>query len=331
MKAIIPVAGIGTRLRPHTHTQPKALIPIAGKPIIAHIVDSLIEAGVNDFVFIIGYLGDKIEEYIQKNYPSINASFIIQTTGKGVGHAIWLAKENILQNNSEILIVFGDTIADVDLKEIIAEPYNLLGIKKVEDPRQFGVAEIDKDGNIVKMVEKPAIPVSNLALVGIYKIKDSHALFEALDSNISQKKTTHNEYTLTDALMSMINSGYKFKSFDVANWYDCGKKDILLETNSILLKRLNYDTTKYKFENTIIIPPVFIGNGCKISNCIIGPNVSIGDEAILNYCILKESIIGPFSQIEYAILEKSLIGNDATLCGNKQSLNIGDSTEINFG
>jgi hypothetical protein len=166
---------------------------------------------------------------------------------------------------------------------------------------------------------------------GIYKIKDSIALLEELDNNISQKKTTHNEFTLTDAMMNMMEKGYQFKSFDVANWFDCGKKDILLETNSTLLKRLNYDTTKYKFENTIIIPPVFIGDDCKISNCIIGPNVSIGESAILNYAIVKESIIGPFAQIEYAILEKSLIGNDATLCGNKQSLNIGDSTEINFG
>jgi glucose-1-phosphate thymidylyltransferase len=331
MKAIIPVAGIGTRLRPHTHTQPKALIPIAGKPILAHIVDNLIDAGITDFVFIIGYLGDKIEEYIQKNYPSVTTNFIIQTTGKGVGHAIWLAKENILKDNSEILIVFGDTIADADLKKVMAEPYNMLGIKKVDDPRQFGVAEVNMEGYITKMVEKPAIPKSNLALVGIYKIKDSHALLDALGTNISQKKTTYNEYTLTDAMMNMIDHGYKFKYFDVANWFDCGKKEILLETNSTLLKRLNYDTSKYKFENTIIIPPVFIGDDCKISNCIIGPNVSIGENAILNYGIIKDSIIGPYAQIEYAILEKSLIGNDATLCGNKQSLNIGDSTEINFG
>ncbi|MES2379662.1 MAG: sugar phosphate nucleotidyltransferase [Bacteroidota bacterium] len=331
MKAVIPVAGIGTRLRPHTHTQPKALIPIAGKPILAHIVDSLIDAGINDFVFIIGYLGDKIEEYIQKNYPKITANFIIQTTGKGVGHAIWLAKENILKDEDEILIVFGDTIADVDLKKIIAEPYNQLGIKKVDDPRQFGVAEVNKEGFITKMVEKPAIPKSNLALVGIYKIKDSKALIEALDFNISQKRTTHNEYTLTDALMAMIQDGFTFKAFDVANWFDCGKKEILIETNSTLLKRLNYDTNKYKFNNTIIIPPVFIGENCSINNCIIGPNVSIGENAILNYGIIKDSIIGPYAQIEYAILEHSLIGNDAFLCGNKQSLNIGDSTEINFG
>ncbi len=330
MKAIIPVAGIGTRLRTHTHTQPKALIPIAGKPILAHIVEGLIDAGFKDYIFIIGYLGDKIESYISNNYPQINSTFVIQTTGKGVGHAIWLAKEYI-HNNEDILVVFGDTIVDVNLKPILSANTSMLGVKKVEDPRQFGVAEVDKEGYIKRMVEKPSIPKTNLALVGVYKIKDSQALLEALENNINKQLKTHNEYTLTDAMMSMIENGHKFKTFDVDYWYDCGKKEVLLETNSILLNRLNYDTSKYNFENTIIIPPVFIGAGCEIKNSIIGPNVSVGNNAILNYAIIKESIIGPYAQIEHAILDHSLIGNDALFIGMKQSLNIGDSTEINFG
>ena len=330
MKAIIPVAGIGTRLRTHAQTQPKALIPIAGKPILAHIVESLIDAGINDFIFIIGYMGDKIERYITSHYPHIKSSFVIQTTGKGVGHAIWLAKD-LIPNNEEILVVFGDTIVDVNLQSVIHSDTSALGVKKVEYPRQFGVAELDKEGFITRMVEKPTIPKTNLALVGIYKIKESEKLLEALENNISQKLKTHNEFTLTDAMMSMINGGVKFKTFDVDYWYDCGKKEVLLETNSILLNRLNYDTSKYQFENTIIIPPVFIGEGCEIKNSIIGPNVSVGDHAILDYAILKESIIGPYAQIKHAILDHSLIGNDALFIGMKQSLNIGDSTEINFG
>jgi glucose-1-phosphate thymidylyltransferase len=330
MKAIIPVAGIGTRLRPHTHTQPKALIPIAGKPILAHITENLIEAGINDFVFIIGYLGDKIEQYILHHYPQINAQFVIQTTGKGVGHAIWLAK-SCIHAGEEILIVFGDTIIDANLKEICQRDGNFLGIKKVEDPRLFGVAEIEKDGKIIRVIEKPTIPKSNMALVGVYKIKDSGILLDFLDSNLAQNLKTHGEFTLTDAIMQMIQKGIEFYSFGVSNWFDCGKKEVLLETNSLLLKKLNYDTSKYVFENTIIIPPVFIGSGCKISNSIIGPNVSIGENAILNYATICDSIIGPYAQIEFAILHRSLIGNDALLKGMSQSLNIGDSTEINFG
>jgi glucose-1-phosphate thymidylyltransferase len=329
MKAVIPVAGIGTRLRPHTHTQPKALIPIAGKPIIGHIIDTLEQAGITEYVFIIGYMGDKIENYITKNYPNINSHFVIQTTGKGTGHAIWLAKEQLQKD--ELLIVLGDTIADVNIGNLIAQPQTTLCVKKVDDPRLFGVAEMNNDGTIKRLVEKPTIPKSNLALVGIYRIKESAKLFEAIEYNMQEKITTQNEYHLTDALMRMIETGVEMRTVDVDNWFDCGKKEILLDTNATLLKRLSYDTSKYKFENTIIIPPVFIGENCNISNSIIGPNVSVGEHAILNYAVLKDSIIGPYAQIEYAILDRSVIGNDALLKGMKQSLNIGDSTEINFG
>lgn len=329
MKAVIPVAGIGTRLRPHTHTQPKALIPIAGKPIIGHIIDGLIQAGIKEYVFIIGYMGDKIESFITSHYPGISASFVIQTTGKGTGHAIWLAKDKLIED--ELLIVLGDTIADVNITSLIAQPHSILCVKKVDDPRLFGVAEMNPDGTIKRLVEKPSIPKSNLALVGIYRIRETQKLFEAIEYNIQEKITTQNEYHLTDALMRMIETGVEMRIMDVDNWFDCGKKEIVLDTNATLLKRLNYDTSKYKFDNTIIIPPVFIGDNCRISNSIIGPNVSIGDNVILNYAVLKESIIGPYAQIEYAILDRSLIGNDALLKGMKQSLNIGDSTEINFG
>ncbi len=329
MKAVIPVAGIGTRLRPHTHTQPKALIPIAGKPIIGHIIDTLLQAGVTEYVFIIGYMGDKIEDYITKQYPNINAFFVIQTTGKGTGHAIWLAKEQLL--NDELLIVLGDTIADVSIENLLKQPQSTLCVKKVDDPRSFGVAEMNTDGTIKKLVEKPLIPKSNLALVGIYLIKETAKLFEAIEYNMREKITSQNEYHLTDALMRMIETGVVMRTIDVDHWFDCGKKEILLDTNATLLKRLTFDGTKYKFENTIIIPPVFIGENCNISNSIIGPNVSVGDNAILNYAVLKDSIIGPYAQIEYAILDRSVIGNDALLKGMKQSLNIGDSTEINFG
>lgn len=329
MKAIIPVAGIGTRLRPHTHTQPKALIPIAGKPILGHIIENLIKAGIKEYVFVIGYMGDKVEQFISQTYPDIKASFVIQTTGKGTGYAIWLTKDLI--HEDELLIVLGDTIADVDINELLAADETTLCVKKVDDPRMFGVAELNDDRTIKKLIEKPAIPKSNLALVGIYRIKETKALFDAIAYNIENKVTTQNEYHLTDALMRMISQGVVMKTKDVDNWFDCGKKEILLDTNATLLKRLNYDVTKYKFENTIIIPPVFIGENCRIANSIIGPNVSVGDNALLNYAIVKDSIIGPYAQLDYAILDRSIIGNDALLKGMKQSLNIGDSTEINFG
>ena len=331
MKALIPVAGIGSKLRPHTHTQPKSLIPVAGKPILAHIVDSLIAVGINEFVFIIGYLGDKIEKYISINYPSIRSFFVVQSDGKGTGHAIWLAKE-LLNDDESIVIVFGDTIIQADMKMIINSEKTLLGVKRVNDPREFGVAEIDESGLITKLVEKPNIPKSNQALVGMYKICETKQLKQALNYNIEHEVITHGEYQLTDALMRMIDMGVKMYAYNVDAWFDCGKKDILLETNAILLKGDNYTrASSDSYLSTIIIDPVYIGKGSTISNSIIGPNVSIGDNVIVDYSIIRNSIIGPYSHLENANLDNSIIGNDASLKGISLSLNLGDSTEINFG
>jgi glucose-1-phosphate thymidylyltransferase len=331
MKAIIPVAGIGSRLRPHTHTQPKSLIPVAGKPILAHIVDELIHQGITDLIFIIGYMGDKIEKYVTSHYPKVNSQFVIQTSGKGTAHALWLTKE-MVKPEEEMLIVFGDTIFKANLKEILASEYTTLGVKKVEDPRDFGVAELNEEGFIVKLVEKPRIPKSNLALVGVYKIKRAGYLFDAIQYVLENNIKTLDEYNLTDVLMHMIKTGERMNTFKVENWFDCGKKDILLETNAILLKEGGFKKPDAKqYVNTIIIPPVFIGKDSLVSNSIIGPFVSIGEKAIVDYAIIKNSIIGPYSQLEYANLQNSIIGNDASLKGSPLSLNLGDSTEINLG
>ncbi|MSQ78587.1 MAG: glucose-1-phosphate thymidylyltransferase [Flavobacteriaceae bacterium] len=328
MKVVIPVAGIGSRMRPHTHTQPKSLIPVAGQPILAHIIRPLVEAGLNEFIFIIGYLGDKIESYITDTFPEIKAEFVMQTSGKGIGHAIWLAKD-LLPDDKETIIVLGDTIFDTDLKKMLAMTGTQLGTKKVQDPRLFGVAELSDEGYVTKLIEKPTIPKSNLALVGIYKIGDTKALKEALEHNIYNKIKTQNEYHLTDALMRMVEQGTVMHTFDIDNWYDCGKPAILLETNAMLLRRL--PQAKYDFPNTIIVPPVYVHPSAKVSNSIIGPDVSVGEGAVIDYSILKNSIIGPNALLNNAILHQSLIGNDASFQGPHQSLNIGDSTEINFG
>lgn len=329
MKAVIPVAGVGTRLRPHTHTQPKALIPVAGKPILAHIIDSLKDAGFNDFVFIIGYLGDKIQTFVQESYPEIKSTFVIQQVREGIGHAIWMCRE-FIEGEDEILIALGDTIFDMDMKDYMQMQHSALGVKKVEDPRRFGVVELGADGYISRLVEKPAVPVSNLALVGIYKVKEVQALLDALKYNIDHDVRTKGEFQLTDALMHMINQGIKFQVYTVENWFDCGKKDALLETNAILLSKPGYTNSNNSFKNTIIIPPVNIHQQCEIENSIIGPNVSIGSLAKISNSIIKESIIGPDAEIRNAVLADSLIGNEASLRGLVQSLNLGDSTEINY-
>ena len=330
MKAIIPVAGAGTKLRPHTYTQPKALIPLAGKTILSIIIDQLQEAGIKDFVFIIGYLGEKIQDYVKEKYPHLNVHFVQQNERQGTGHAIKLTRDIV--GEDEMLIVLGDTIAEYDLKEIINTPYSMLAVKKVDDPRNFGVAEIEEDGFISRVVEKPAIPKSNMALVGVYKIKETGFLFSCIKKIIEADIKSYDEFNLTDALECMIQNGVKFQPFKVQNWFDCGKKETLLESNATLLKKFggNIDVDHF-FENTIIIPPVSIGEGCDIKNSVIGPNVAIGDHSKLNHAIIKDSIIGSYSNLYEIVLNNSLIGSDAEVRGVSRSLNIGDNTAIDLG
>lgn len=330
MKAIIPVAGAGTKLRPHTYTQPKALIPLAGKTILSINVDQLHEAGINEFIFIVGYLGEKIQDYIKEKYPQLTCHFIYQNERKGSAHAVHLAEEIV--NQEEVFVALGDTICEYNLKEMLASEWSMLGVKKVDDPRNFGVAEIEEDGFISRVVEKPAIPKSNMALVGIYKIMETDLLFNCLKKIIEKKDIARNELSLTDALECMIQSGSTFKSFKVQNWFDCGKKETILESNATLLKKFGGKVPELdRYENTIIIPPVSIGEGCDIKNSVIGPNVTIGDSTLLNYTIVKDSIIGSFSKLYDVVLDDSLIGSDTGIKGETRSLNIGDNTDIDLG
>jgi glucose-1-phosphate thymidylyltransferase len=331
MKAVIPVAGVGTRLRPHTYTQPKPLIPVAGKPLIASIIDQLVsDGGITEFILVIGYLGDKMRNYIEDRYPDLDITFVYQEARLGLGHAMYMAIDEY-KDSEEVLIVLGDTIFEGNLKALLKQPNSCLGVKKVDDPREFGVVEIGDDGYINRVVEKPRIPKSNMALVGLYKISDVDRLVEALTYIVTNNILTIDEYQLSDALMRMVEMGVKFNAFEVDNWYDCGKKDILLDTNAMLLKRQgNASEDIPAFENTIIVHPVSIGENCQIKNSIIGPNVCIGDNSILNYAIVSNSIIGSYAMIEEAVLEKSIIGSDAAIKGLSLSLNIGDNTEIDF-
>jgi glucose-1-phosphate thymidylyltransferase len=330
MKAIIPVAGVGTMLRPLTYTQPKPLIPVAGKPIVSFIIDELTKHGVTDLIFVVGYLGEKVRSFVEKNYGHLNVDFVYQAERQGLGHAIWKCKE-LVSEDEELLIFLGDTIIIADLDIFLDCPHSALAVKKVTDPTKFGVVEIDKEGFVTKAIEKPNIPKSNSAIVGLYKIKETKKLFDALTFMIDNEIKTHGEYQLTDALMRMINDGVKFTTFEVKNWFDCGKREILLETNATLLDRGDYPTENVdQFEATIIIPPVSIGKDCVVRNSIIGPHVTIGSNSTITSSIIKASIIGNYSTLEEVTLRDSVVGNDASIKGMSQSLNIGDNTEIDL-
>ena len=330
MKAIIPVAGAGAKLRPHTYTQPKALIPIAGKTILCFIVDQLREAGIKEFIFIVGYLGEKIQDYVENVYPDLTCHFVYQNQRQGTGHAIELTRS--LVGNDEVFVALGDTICEYDVKEMVNSPYSMLGVKKVDDPRRFGVAEINALGFIEHVVEKPSIPKSNMALVGLYKIKETEFLYACLHHLFVEDIKTYGEYNLTDALDCMIQRGAKFKAFKVKNWFDCGKKESLLESNATLLKKTGGNVNdSHGFEDTIIIPPVSIASGCSIRQSIIGPHVAIGANTSIQNSVVRDSIIGSYTNLHEVVLDNSLIGSDASVRGLSRSLNIGDNTEIDFG
>jgi glucose-1-phosphate thymidylyltransferase len=329
MKAIIPVAGAGTKLRPHSYTQPKALIPLAGKTVLSIIIDQLKGAGINEFIFIVGYLGDKIQDYVKAKYPDLTAHYVHQVDRQGVGHAIRLTRSIVDQD--EVFVVLGDTICEYDVQEVVNSPFSMIGVRKVDDPRDFGVAEIEDDEFISHVVEKPQIPKSNMALVGVYKIRESEQMFQCLENNIRKGLRSHGEYSLTDALDCMLQMGAKFQSFKVENWFDCGRKETLLESNAILLKKFAVKTDAAQFENTLIVQPVSIAANCTIKNSIIGPNVSIGENATIDYSIVKNSIIGSFSNLFDIVLDDSVIGSDTNLRGETRSLNIGDNTSIDLG
>ncbi len=330
MKAIIPVAGAGTKLRPHTYTQHKALIPLAGKPILGYVIDQLKVAGVVDYVFIIGHLGDKIQNFVNENYPDIHAEFITQSERKGTAHAIGLTKEAV-GNDKELVIVYGDTIVEIDLGEILARKGNQIGIGKVEDPSGFGIVELDTEtGDILRFVEKPKIPKSNLALIGVYKISEREKMFDAIEKTAEKEEGGERSFTMV--LNEMNSSGSEFHSFRVERWYDCGKKENILDTNKLMLQKLKDQDQlpNHEIPNSIIFQPTIIGKNCYIENSIIGPYTSIGDNVKVVNSIIDGSIVGAYSELEKIVLNNSLIGNDVVVKGNNHELNIGDNTEIDM-
>ncbi len=324
MQAIIPVAGFGSRLKPHTYSIPKVLLNVGGKPILAHILDKLLEEKIKKATFVIGHLGEMIREYVLKEYPAIESEFVEQESMEGLGHAIYTAVPTF--NDDEIFIILGDTIFDVNLKEVFKNRKSALGVKEVGDPRRFGVAIVD-NGYIKKLVEKPQIPVSNLALVGLYYIANSESLVKSLQTLVEKDVRTKGELQLTDALQMMIESGERIATFPVDGWYDCGKPETLLATNKYLL---DLKSVSKKFENVVINRPVFIADNAEISNSVIGPYATIDSGCRIEDCIVKNSIIGANASVSKTLLDNSIIGNNSVIRGSFKRLNSGDSSEIDF-
>jgi len=326
MKAIIPVAGIGTRLRPHTHTVPKAMVPVAGKPIVGHILEELSPLGVQEIVLVTGYMGDRVTEYVAQAYPHLEVCCVNQEERLGLGHAIYLTKECI--ENEPVLIVLGDTVVTADYSALARGDKTLIGVKEVDDPQRFGVVELQGD-RVTSVVEKPDVPPSNLAIVGLYYIANSPLLFDCLQEIVEKGIRTKGEYQLTDALKLMLERGEEMGVYQVEGWHDCGLPETLLDTNRVLLKRSGGNGNA--IEGSIIVPPVSIDPTAVIERSVIGPYVSVAAGATIRDSVVRDSILNSGAIVEMTMLSRSLIGEGAVVRGHFQRLNVGDSSEIEIG
>lgn len=332
MKIIIPMAGKGTRLRPHTLTVPKPLIPVAGKPIIQRLVEAMAssyEGQIKEIAFIIGDFGPEVERELMQIAESFGAKGRIyqQEKALGVGHAIHCAGDSL---EGPCMIAFADTLFKADFRFDPQED-GMIWVQKVKDPSSFGVVKLNAQGYITDFVEKPASFVSDLAIVGIYYFRQGEKLRAALDHIIRQDVKEKNEYQLTTALELLKNEGLRFRTGDIEEWLDCGNKDAILFSNARMLE-FHRDNGLLAgnaiVENSVIIPPCFIGNHAVIRNAVVGPYVSVGHNSTVENTVITNSIIQNKALIKNALLENSMVGNSSKFTGSKDELNIGDYSNL---
>lgn len=330
IKVVIPMAGLGTRLRPHTWSKPKQLISVAGKAMIDHVIGSLatLPADTNiELINIVGYLGDQIEEHVREVYPHIRSHFIVQEDPRGQSHAIQLASQHL---DGPMLVVFADTLLETDLSFLNDEPYDAVAwVKPVPDPRRFGVAVVNSSGQVTSLIEKPMEMENNLAVVGFYYFKNAADLLSAIDEQIQRQVQLKGEYFLADAVNIMLERGLQMRVEKVDVWLDAGTPEAILETNRYLLEHGSDNSPQAASrEGVVLIPPVFVHPTATIHQSIIGPNVSLGAGCMVEQSIIRDSILEDEACVSRIILENSLVGRRAQLSRRAGVVNAGDNTEV---
>ena len=330
MKVVIPMAGYGTRLRPHTWSKPKPLVAVAGKPLLGHVLDTFTGLSfVDEVIFIVGYLGQQVEDYVRQAYPGVRARYIEQREMLGQSHAIWLARQHLA---GPMLMVFVDTLIEADLSGLGQEKAEAVAyVKAVPDPRRFGVAEVGDNGRVTRLVEKPDDVSNNLAVVGLYYFREAAGLLKAIDVQMERKSQLKGEYFLADAINVMLQGGLDMRVEPVQVWLDCGTPESLLETNRFLLDHGRDNSAEAAGRpQVLIVPPVYIDPTAEVRQAVVGPHVTIAAYCVVERSILQDSIIDAGSSIVDTTLAQSLIGRDARVIGRHRSLNVGDSSEVGF-
>ena len=329
MKVIIPLAGFGTRLRPQTYTKPKPMINVAGKPVLGHLLDKIAGLDIDEYIFIVGYLGDQVEDYVNAEYH-LPARFVEQKEMLGQAHAIWLAREYL--DDGPAFVIFVDTLFETDLSVLKAPTVDaVIFVKEVEDPRPFGVVTLDKDQFITRFVEKPTTMENRLAVIGLYYFKNGNSLIKAIMELMDRKIMIKNEYFLADAMHLMVQAGQKFRTAPVSVWLDCGRPETILETHRYLLEHGHDNSASLTFGNdVIIVPPVNVHLSAKINRSVIGPHVTIGENCTISGSILRDTIIDEGATCTDTLLEQSLLGRNSRVEGRYRTVNVGDSSAIGF-
>jgi glucose-1-phosphate thymidylyltransferase len=336
LKIFIPMAGWGTRMRPHTWSRPKPLISVAGRTSLEHLLDmfkSLPDPAHTEYIFIVGpYLGEtQIPPFIKEQYPDLKAHYVVQSEMKGQSHALWLARGYM---HGPMIMCFSDTLMETDFSFLAAEKADgVAWVMPVPDPRRFGVAELDlRDGWVKRFIEKPQSMENNLAVVGCYYLKSAEALLGAIETQMQRGAMMKNEYFLTDAISIMIEGGAKVRTQQVSTWLDTGTIDATLDTNKILLEKTGSKVGKFKGLNVEIVDPVAVADNAEISDSTIGPYTSIGADCKIRNSRIAESIVEAGTEIDDAVLTRSLIGRQAKVRGRGDGLvmrlNVGDNSSI---
>ncbi len=328
MKIVIPTAGFGKRLRPHTWSRPKPLLTVADKPVLGHVLDLISTlSSIDEVVFIIGHLGDQIEHYIVERHPRMPARFVEQAELLGQSHAIWLAREGL---EGPMVMTFVDTLIETDLTGLAHEEAEAVAwVRQVPDPRRFGVARVGAGGWVTKLIEKPKDMDENLAVVGFYYFQEARHLIAAIDEQMKRSIQLKGEFFLADAINLMLDDGLKLRVQHVDSWHDCGTPEALLETNRYLLEngRDNSDQAAQR-EGVSVQPPVFVSPSANLQRSVIGPHVSIGPNCVIDNAVIRNSIIEEGTQIQDCKLVDSLLGREVHVSGGSHSLNVGDHSQI---